>query len=73
MAKGRIWKSHFLLSTAVFVAGMASKAIPGGVAVTDETWNQIKNRFEGQSLGELDIKGKGAIRVVAVQGNMSGV
>jgi len=56
--------------TVNIAARMASKAIPGGVAVTDETWNQIKDRFEGHSLGELDIKGKGTIRVVAVQGNL---
>jgi adenylate cyclase len=36
--------------------------------VTDETWLQIRDRFEGESLGELEVKGKGTIRVVAVQG-----
>ena len=46
---------------------MAGKALPGGVAVTDETWRQIKDRFEGESLGDLEVKGKGTIRIVAVQ------
>jgi class 3 adenylate cyclase len=46
---------------------MAGKAMPGGVAVTDETWRQIKDRFEGESLGDLEVKGKGTIRIVAVQ------
>lgn len=48
-------------------ARMAGKAMPGGVAVTDETWRQIKDRFEGESLGDLEVKGKGTIRIVAVQ------
>ena len=47
---------------------MAGKAMSGGVAVTDETWLQIRDRFEGESLGELEVKGNGTIRVVAVQG-----
>jgi hypothetical protein len=41
--------------------------MPGGVAVTDETWRQIKDRFKGESLGDLEVKGKGTIRIVAVQ------
>ena len=54
--------------TVNIAARMAGKAMPGGVAVTDETWRQIKDRFEGESLGNLDVKGKGAIPVVVVQG-----
>jgi adenylate cyclase len=54
--------------TVNIAARMAGKATPGSVAVTDETWRQIKDRFEGKSLGDLDVKGKGTIPVVAVQG-----
>jgi adenylate cyclase len=53
--------------TVNIAARMAAKAMPGGVAVTHETWHQISNRFEGESLGDLEIKGKGTIPVVAVQ------
>jgi len=53
--------------TVNIAARMASKAMPGAVAVTDETWRQIKDRFEGESLGDLEVKGKGIIRIVTVQ------
>ena len=46
---------------------MASKAMPGSVAVTHDVWTRIKDRFESESLGELEIKGKGTISVVAVR------
>jgi adenylate cyclase len=54
--------------TVNIAARMAGKAMPGGLAVTDETWRLIKDRFEGESLGDLEVKGKGTIPVVAVQG-----
>jgi class 3 adenylate cyclase len=54
--------------TVNIAARMAGKAMPGGVAVTDEIWRQIEGRFEGESLGELEVKGKGIIPVVAVKG-----
>jgi adenylate cyclase len=41
--------------------------MPGSLAVTHDIWGQIKDRFEGESLGELEIKGKGTIPVVAVR------
>jgi class 3 adenylate cyclase len=53
--------------TVNIAARMAGKAMPGGVAVTDETWRQIKDRFEGESLGDIEVKGKGTIRIIAVQ------
>ena len=53
--------------TVNIAARMAGKAMPGGVAVTDETWRQIKDRFEGESLGDIEVKGKGTIQIVAVQ------
>jgi adenylate cyclase len=53
--------------TVNIAARMAGKAMPGGVAVTDVTWRQIKDRFEGETLGDLEVKGKGTIRIVAVQ------
>ncbi|MFL5240388.1 MAG: adenylate/guanylate cyclase domain-containing protein [Rhizomicrobium sp.] len=53
--------------TVNIAARMADKAMPGSVAVTDQTWRQIENRFDGQWLGELDVKGKGPTRIFAVQ------
>src|SRR5882672_7408250 len=53
--------------TVNIAARMAGKAMPGSVAVTHDTWARIKDRFEGESLGELEIKGKGTIPVVAVR------
>ena len=32
-----------------------------------KTWREIKDRFEGNSLGDLEVKGTGTIRIVAVQ------
>jgi hypothetical protein len=46
---------------------MAGKAMPGSVAMTHDVWTRIKDRFEGESLGELEIKGKGTIPVAAVR------
>ena len=53
--------------TVNIAARMAANAKPGGVAVTNDVWAQIEDRFESESLGELDIKGKGIIPVVAVR------
>lgn len=54
--------------TVNIAARMAGKAMPGSVAVTGDTWARIKDRFEGEALGELEVKGKGIISVVAVHG-----
>jgi class 3 adenylate cyclase len=53
--------------TVNIAARMAAKAEPSGVAVTSGTWARIRDRFEGESLGELEIKGKGTIPVFAVK------
>lgn len=49
-------------------ARMANKAVPGGVAVTEETWEQVKERFAGRSLGKLEIRGKGEVGVIEITG-----
>ena len=54
--------------TVNIAARMAGKAMPGSLAVTGDTWARIKDRFEGEALGELEVKGKGIIPVVAVHG-----
>ena len=34
---------------------------PGSVVVTKEIFEQVASAFDGESLGELNVKGKGAI------------
>jgi hypothetical protein len=40
---------------------------PGSVAATKETFDKIASSFDGESLGELDVKGKGAIAVFGLR------
>src|SRR6476619_4478511 len=42
-------------------ARMVGMSAPGSVAATKEIWDQISSSFEGEALGELQVKGKGAI------------
>ena len=39
----------------------------GSVVVTKEIFEQIASTFDGESLGELDIKGKGMVSVFGVR------
>jgi adenylate cyclase len=49
-------------------ARLVGKARTGCVAVTQDVWPALAGDFVGESLGELDLKGKGAVGVVEVQG-----
>jgi adenylate cyclase len=49
-------------------ARMAGKARPGGVAVTQGTWERVKGRFNGHELGVLDVRGKGDVAVMEITG-----
>ena len=49
-------------------ARMAGKGCYGGVAVTQDIWNKISADFRGESLGELEVKGKGTILTFEVRG-----
>jgi len=40
---------------------------PGSVAATKEIWDQISSSFEGEALGELQVKGKGTISVFGLR------
>jgi class 3 adenylate cyclase len=42
-------------------ARMVSMSAPGSVVVTKEIFEQVASAFDGESLGELNVKGKGAI------------
>jgi hypothetical protein len=46
---------------------MVGMSAPGSVAATKEIWEQISSAFEGEALGELNVKGKGAIAVFGLR------
>jgi class 3 adenylate cyclase len=48
-------------------ARMVGMSAPGSVAATKETFDKIASSFDGESLGELDVKGKGAIAVFGLR------
>ncbi len=48
-------------------ARMMAMGAPGGVAVTEEIWSQANAKFDGEPLGELDVKGKGRVAVYRLQ------
>jgi len=53
-------------------ARMASKAAEGGVALTQDVWNKISGTFDGETLGDLEVKGKGTIPVYQISAERSG-
>ena len=48
-------------------ARMVGMSAPGSVAVTKEIFEQVASAFDGESLGELNVKGKGAISVFGLR------
>ena len=48
-------------------ARMVGMSAPGSVAATSEIWEQLASTFQGEALGELEIKGKGAIAVFGIR------
>ena len=46
---------------------MSDKSAPGSVAVTKHVWDQVSSDFEGEALGELEVKGKGTISVFGLR------
>jgi class 3 adenylate cyclase len=48
-------------------ARMVGMSAPGSVAATKEFFDQIASSFDGESLGELDVKGKGTVAVYGVR------
>jgi len=48
-------------------ARMVGMSAPGSVAVTKETFDKIFSSFDGEALGMLDVKGKGAISVFGLR------
>jgi adenylate cyclase len=48
-------------------ARMVGMSAPGSVAVTKEIFEQVASAFDGESLGELSVEGKGAISVFGLR------
>jgi adenylate cyclase len=53
------------VNTAARMTGLGS---PGTVVMTLESWMQVQDDCEGRSLGQVEVKGKGAIEVVECTG-----
>jgi CheY-like chemotaxis protein len=52
-------------------ARMVGLSTPGNVATTQEIWEQISSAFDGEALGELEVKGKGTISVFGLRARAS--
>jgi class 3 adenylate cyclase len=50
-------------------ARLVGMSAPGSVAVTKEIFEQVALAFDGESLGELNVKGKGEISVFGLRGH----
>jgi hypothetical protein len=50
---------------------MVAMSAPGSVAATKEIFEQIAASFDGESLGDLDVKGKGTISVFGLRNRAS--
>src|SRR5262249_38382626 len=48
-------------------ARMVGMGAPGSVAATKEIWEQISSAFEGEALGEVNVKGKGLIPIFGLR------
>ena len=48
-------------------ARMVGMGASGSVAATQEIWEQVSSAFQGEALGEIEIKGKGAIAIFGIR------
>lgn len=48
-------------------ARMSEKSKPGTIAVTKEVWGRVSSNFQGEGLGELEVKGKGTISLFSIR------
>ena len=48
-------------------ARMVGMSGPGSVAVTKEIFEHVVSAFDGESLGELNVKGKGEISIFGLR------
>ena len=57
-----IWRD-----TVNIAARMSRKCIPGSVAVTKDVWEHVEHEFNGEALGEMELKRKGMISVIGIR------
>jgi class 3 adenylate cyclase len=48
-------------------ARMLDQSAPSTVAVTGDVWAMVSSDFEGEKLGELDVKGKGLVPIYSLK------
>ena len=53
--------------TVNLAARMVGMSAPGSVAATKEIWEQLQSAFQGESLGEMEIKGKGTVSIFGIR------
>jgi adenylate cyclase len=53
--------------TVNIAARMSEKSIPGSVAVTKDVWEHVGHDFNGEALGEMELKRKGMISVIGIR------
>jgi class 3 adenylate cyclase len=52
-------------------ARMVGMSTPGSVAATKDIFDQFGAAFDGEALGELDVKGKGTISVFGLRARVN--
>ncbi|MEZ5874773.1 MAG: adenylate/guanylate cyclase domain-containing protein [Hyphomicrobiales bacterium] len=55
--------------TVNIAARMVGMSAPGSVAATQEIWEQLQSAFQGEALGEIDVKGKGMVSIFGIRAN----
>jgi class 3 adenylate cyclase len=48
-------------------ARMESHGIPGAVVLSAEAWAPVAGRFRGESLGVVEVKGKGPLEMIRLR------
>jgi adenylate cyclase len=56
--------------TVNIAARMVGMSAPGSVAATRETWEKLSAAFDGEALGELEVKGKGPISIFGIRSRL---
>ena len=58
--------------TVNLAARMVGMSASGSVAATQEIWEQVSTAFQGEALGEIEVKGKGSIAIFSLKALPSG-
>lgn len=61
------WHFDIWGDTVNLAARLQGLVEPGRVGVVASTWDEIGNRYEGSSLGQIPIKGKGEMEVFSIE------